>query len=335
MSQRENTLWENIRSVVIIDLVVTMYVVLFTASVTVFAEELLGDEVVYGFVLFLGVPTSAGFLRALGGSAYGVSKTDMYVSLSFPLIMIPFLLIVAGIEGAICVIMAAPLVLPLIVLGQYLGFKSTISITRNSTRILVALISVGLLAVAQFYESRLDCTPPLWAVTTQMHIDAVPEDVWEQVVTFESLEEPDELMFKAGLAYPTHATIEGEGPGAIRRCEFNTGTFVEPITIWDEPRLLRFDVTENPIPMKELSPYEDLSPAHLHGHFYSEQGEFRLERQPDGTTILYGTTWYRQHLWPAHYWRFWSDGVIHAIHNRVLEHIKEESEAPVRVAENH
>ena len=48
-----------------------------------------------------------------------------------------------------------------------------------------------------------------------------------------------------------HSTeIEGEGVGAVRHCVFSTGAFVEPITIWNEPRHLRFDVTAMPEPMR-------------------------------------------------------------------------------------
>jgi hypothetical protein len=31
-------------------------------------------------------------------------------------------------------------------------------------------------------------------------------------------------------------------------------------------------------------------------------------------------------MWPARYWRAWSDGIIHTIHRRVLEHVKRRSE---------
>jgi hypothetical protein len=47
-----------------------------------------------------------------------------------------------------------------------------------------------------------------------------------------------------------------------------------------------------------------------------------LERLPNSRTRLEGTTWYRHSLWPAAYWRLWSDGIIHTIHVRVLRHIK-------------
>ena len=115
--------------------------------------------------------------------------------------------------------------------------------------------------------------------------------------------------------------------GAVRHCVFSTGAFVEPITIWDEPRHLRFDVTAMPEPMQEWTFYSDVHPPHLEGYFQTTQGEFLLERLPEGRTRLHGTTWYHNDLWPANYWKVWSDHLIHRIHLRVLRHVKQLAEA--------
>ncbi len=115
--------------------------------------------------------------------------------------------------------------------------------------------------------------------------------------------------------------------GAIRRCEFSTGPFVEPITRWEPPTRLGFSVESQPPPMEEWSPYKNLHPRHLDGYFRSKRGEFRIVALPSGRTRLEGSTWYELDLSPGEYWRLWSDGLIHAIHLRVLEHIKRETEA--------
>jgi hypothetical protein len=158
-------------------------------------------------------------------------------------------------------------------------------------------------------------------------VNASPEKVWQQVIAFSEIPAPDELIFRAGVAYPIRAEIHGSGPGAIRYCMFSTGPFVEPIEIWQEPTLLRFRVTENPAPMNELSPYSHIEPPHLHGYFESHQGQFQLTQLPDGRTRVEGTTWYSHALWPQVYWRHWSDYIIHKIHIRVLRHIKAEAES--------
>jgi hypothetical protein len=114
--------------------------------------------------------------------------------------------------------------------------------------------------------------------------------------------------------------------GATRFCEFSTGAFVEPITAWDEPRRLAFNVTEQPDPLIELSPYGNLHPPHLHGTLRSTHGEFRLIELPGNRTRLEGRTWYKIDMYPHWYWTRWSDALIHCIHERVLSHIQHISE---------
>ncbi len=162
----------------------------------------------------------------------------------------------------------------------------------------------------------------MFAVTTQITVAASPEQVWKHVVAFSQLPEPHEWFFRAGIAYPQRAHIDGSGAGAVRYCEFSTGAFVEPVEIWDAPRLLRFRVTDNPAPLRESSPYGDIQPKHLHGYLVSRQGELRLIPLPNGHTLLQGTTWYQHGLWPAECWRWWSDAIIHRIHLRVLDHVR-------------
>ena len=162
----------------------------------------------------------------------------------------------------------------------------------------------------------------VFEVRSAVEIAASPERVWKHVVSFSDLPEPEEWYFRAGVAYPRRARIVGSGAGAVRYCEFSTGPFVEPIQVWDEPRLLQFNVTANPEPMHEWSPYAKVLPKHLHGYLISKRGQFRLTALANGHTLLEGTTWYQHGLWPATYWRWWSEAIIHRIHLRVLNHIR-------------
>jgi hypothetical protein len=174
-------------------------------------------------------------------------------------------------------------------------------------------------------EFAADPQAALIAVSTAVEVEAPPQRVWDRVVSFPELPEPHEWLFRAGVAYPTRAEIHGRGPGAVRHCVFSTGTFVEPIEVWDEPHLLRFAVTEQPDPMREWSPY-DIHPPHLDHYLVSQRGQFLLTELPGGRTRLEGTTWYTNKMWPEWYWQMWSDAIIHRIHNRVLVHIKKLAE---------
>ena len=125
------------------------------------------------------------------------------------------------------------------------------------------------------------------------------------------------------LALPARAALETQGPPpALRECEFSTGAFVEPITAWEAPRRLSFDVTGPPPALVELTPYRSIDPPHRDGAFRARRGEFRLVALPGGRTRLAGSTWYELRMAPEPYWWFWSDALVHAIHQRVLVHVK-------------
>ena len=70
-----------------------------------------------------------------------------------------------------------------------------------------------------------------------------------------------------------------------------------------------------------------LHPSHLHGYLVSKKGRFVLTELPNGHTLVEGTSWYQHGLEPGPYWRWWSDAIVHRIHQRVLSHIKHLSEA--------
>ena len=279
----------------------------------------------YGFTLFMLIPMALGALtawffrpttrwRAAGIGALGAGACAVS-------------LLAFGLEGAACVLMALPLVLPLGAMGGVLAHDAA------SGRFAARGAAMLLLLPPATLTWDAKATPPVYAVRSEVEIAASPEQVWKYVIAFPPLPEPQEWVFRAGVAYPQRASIDGSGPGAVRRCEFSTGPFVEPIEVWDAPRLLRFRVTENPAPMQEWSPYGPIQPKHLHGYLISRQGEFRLTPLPNGHTLLAGTTWYQHGLWPAPYWRLWSDAIIHRIHMRVLNHVRtlaEQESAQVR-----
>jgi hypothetical protein len=212
-------------------------------------------------------------------------------------------------------------------LGSLLIGHSIVVKSPNSglTTTIILILTIPTTAfVEKSDKEELD----LIQVTTSIEVDAKTEDVWKNVIEFPTLKEPTDFIFKAGIAYPINAEIKGQGIGAIRHCNFSTGSFVEPITIWDEPKLLRFDVVENPATMKELSFY-DINAPHLHDYFVSKQGQFKLTKLENGKTLLQGTTWYYHDIRPAFYWRMWSEYIIHKIHWRVLTHIKATTESGV------
>ena len=282
----------------------------------------------YGWGLFVALPFAMGLVSVLlyAGSARRSFGSCMWVAI-LPVLFCGLCLFAAAAEGAICLLMAAPIGLALALFGGMVGY--TIAANRGApirpAAMMLALASVPL---TMGVEKRSGEVPPVLFVTSSVMINAPPEAVWPNVISFPLIPPRRDWILRTGVAYPTQARIEGNGVGAIRHCMFSTGEFIEPIEVWDEPRRLRFSVSDQPEPMLELSPYPRLKTPHLHGYLQCREGELRLTELPEGRTLLEGTTWYTDRIWPGFYWRLWSDLLIHHIHLRVLNHIKALSERP-------
>jgi len=293
----------------------------------------LGMEVLrsYGWGLFVALPFCLGLFSVLVYSYHEPRSYSSCMAVSLvPVGLLGAVLLLAMIEGAICILMAAPFALALAALGGMLGYAIQAGYWLNKGT--PAMLSIVLLFTPAFQsaERLLNLQAETFEVRTAIEVNAPPEKVWNQVVAFAEIPPPKELLFRAGIAYPIRAEISGHGVGAVRHCIFSTGPFAEPIEVWDEPRLLKFGVTANPAPLNELSPYGNIQPPHLHGYFVSKQGQFLLTELPGGRTRLEGTTWYQHTMWPAAYWHLLSDYIIHRIHLRVLEHIQEVVERGAR-----
>ncbi|MEW4530801.1 SRPBCC family protein [Maioricimonas sp. JC845] len=278
----------------------------------------------YGAVLFLSTPFFVGVV-----SGYACNRSvDRGAAATLGVVILSLLLSAAALllfalEGLICILMALPLAAIFAPLGGLIGKGIADQCRGLGSRSMYAIALLPALAFLEFFAVRADVRE----VRTAVEIDAPPQVVWQNVIAFPDLPEPTEWYFRAGIAAPIGAHIDGNGVGAVRHCRFTTGDFVEPITVWDQPRRLAFDVTEQPEPMFELTPYREIHPPHLHGTMRSVRGEFRLIEQPGGRTRLEGSTWYLLSMWPQEYWIPWSDGIVHRIHRRVLEHVRDVSEA--------
>ncbi len=298
---------------------------MYAIAMVLFSVYALGS---YGAAMFFGTPVVAGAIASYLYNLNGpkpIGQTIGHALLTILFACCGFLCV--GIEGVICVAMALPIMVPLGLFGSLIGVAIAMA-TANRHRddwsgMAGCMIALPIIAMVEpQWQSR-----PLFEVMTSVEIQATPETVWREVIEFPEITTEQEWFFAMGIASPLRARIEGEGVGAIRHCEFTTGAFVEPITVWNPPFQLAFDVTEQPDPMVELTPYRHLHPPHLEHSFRSTKGEFRLVDIGNDRTRLEGRTWYQLEIHPLGYWSLWTDWIVHRIHLRVLTHIQKISES--------
>jgi uncharacterized membrane protein YhaH (DUF805 family) len=290
----------------------------------------------YGWGIFLGLPFGLGLASAY---SFGrLAPRNAWQSMKIALLAITLLglgMFFFAWEGMACLVMAAPVVYTLAAMGAMLGHHMQLNRYRPMEQKLIPILLLFLMPTLMGAEYSAHVEGLVLPVTSVVEIDAPPAVVWNHVIAFPKLDPPDDPLFHLGIAYPIGATIDGAGVGAVRRCEFSTGAFIEPIKVWDAPHLLQFGVEAQPPSMREWSWMHDIHPAHLEGYLEVQAGQFKLEpiAEANGVvtkTRLIGTTWYKNRMFPADYWRMWSDGIIHRIHLRVLKHIRKNAEAEMK-----
>ena len=278
----------------------------------------------YGGSIFLGTPFVIGLVSGfVANRLEDRTRWETIVIGQVALLATGGTLILLALEGMVCLVMALPVASPIAMLGSIV---SHVLAQRGRP---TSLSHISMLFCLLFLGTAIDAAMPAPGariVTTAMDIDAPAEAVWQHVTSFGDITAPPRWLFRTGLAYPIRARLEGTGVGAVRHCEFTTGAFVEPITEWDAPRRLAFDVIAQPPPLQEWSPYSRVLAPHLDGFFRTSKGEFRLVPLDNGRTRLEGRTWYNLDMQPAMYWTTIADNILHAIHDRVLEHIKARAE---------
>jgi uncharacterized membrane protein YhaH (DUF805 family) len=301
---------------------------IFGTLLTLFSIKALGN---YGFTLFLAIPFFMGYF-SVWLHCYRMPRNfdDCAFVGILSVVLTGAILVGIAVEGIFCILMAAPIAIPLALLGAYLAYKIQEQryLQPQPHTMLSLLLVIPLLAGAEF---RAPSPTPTFKVHTSIEIAAPPEVVWRRIVAFPPIDEPVHWVFRLGMSFPLEARTVGSGLSANRQCIFSTGAFREPILVWDEGKHFAFGVSEEPPLMKEWSPYSDIHVRHLEDHdFKPERADFYLSALPGGRTRLEGWTTYGNRMWPENYWRLWTDEIIHQIHGRVFRHVKRLAEEDAR-----
>jgi hypothetical protein len=249
---------------------------------------------------------SAWFWRGLdfsGRKLTGHSIANVFIAIGLSYIFLG--------EGVICLVIVSPLLFAFVISGAWMG---RIMFSRNNKNI---NFSIVMLLIAIFITDSLSKHFYENEVSNTIMVNAPPAKVWKNVVAFKRIPEPNKFwLFKVGMPSPVESTVDGYYLGAKRKCIFSNGyTFDEKIVTYVENQNLTFAVTHQP------------RDPEIMGHIDILQGQFLLKGNGNGTTTLTGNSWYKLYVFPVWYYDIWAQSITRNVHLRVMEHIKELSEA--------
>src|SRR5438105_6155218 len=209
-------------------------------------------------------------------------------------------------EGVVCLVIVSPALYVFILCGMLLGrslFRPDYSNLRLTVFPLLALLTLG----ESLYHSEQQAV-----VTDRILIHATPARVWPHVLAFPEIpDRPDYWIFRLGLPYPTTTTNGGNFVGADRQCMFSNAVVIQEKVAEFVPReKLTFDIIEQP------------THPEAYGHITLHRGQFVLRDNHDGTTTLFGSSWYTLHVRPLWYFDIWTRDMTRAVHRRVMNHVR-------------
>jgi len=227
-------------------------------------------------------------------------------------------------EGAICLIFAAPIMLVSSLIGGLLARFLSRWYTRSAPSQFSA-IAFPLLAI--LVESHIAAPIQIRSVETDLPIHAPASVVWNNIRSVRAIgssELPDSWATRIGFPKPVAATLSHDGVGGVRQASFTGGLiFTETIERWEPKADLKFSIHANTDSILPTTLDEHLT---VGGAFFDVlEGEYRLEPRPDGVLLrLSSQERLSTHLNP--YAGVWTDAVMRSIQNQILVVIRRRCE---------
>ncbi len=234
--------------------------------------------------------------------------------------------LIAGMEGWICMIFAIPITLAISSIG---GITAGL-IGRG--RLLKGRSTTACLALLPFLlagiEMQLNAPLEVRTVQTSILIHAPASRVWENIERVPAIsptEIPPTWTHSIGFPLPVEATLDHEGVGGIRHASFQGGLlFIETIDRWVPGQAIGFKITADTahIPPTTLDEHVTIG-----GRYFDVlNGEYRLEPLPDGDILLHLSSQERLSTDFNAYAALWSDAVMKDLQQSILQVVKNRCE---------
>jgi hypothetical protein len=232
-------------------------------------------------------------------------------------------------EGAICVVMVAPVFLVMssiggITAGRIAERRRLLARSRSRT----TLAGVLLLPFAWApVEQRFEAPTAMRTVHTQLYVRADADTVFDNVAEVRAIRQDERrpsFFSRIGIPRPSEATLSYPGVGALRDARFVEGIrFREKVTRFEPGRALAFTIAVDPrsVDARVLDEH-----VRVGGPFFDvEYGEFRIEPAADGVVLHLSS----RHRLTTHfnaYAGLWTDAVMADLQREICDIIRRRSE---------
>jgi hypothetical protein len=270
------------------------------------------DHASYGMVVFCLMPFLVGLAVTivLQGKSLAAPCAVAAAGLSAIFLML------TGLEGYICVAMAAPLM----AIGMSVGILFGMWLCRwrqgtPSNALLALLLFPLFIAAGERVERPARNRQSTERFVSTIAIDASPEHTWDALKEMPEISGEKPFLLAIGLPVPTRCSLSAEGENGQRICFFDQGEMAQAITRWEPPRCLDVAVTRCTLPGRRWLQFIDAG----------------YEITPTGTGSLvtrYSTIASR--LYPRWYWRSFEAWAVMSEHQYVLANVKRVSEGRTR-----
>jgi uncharacterized protein YndB with AHSA1/START domain len=240
-------------------------------------------------------------------------------------------------EGVACVLFALPVLMPVLVLGVFVGNVLSRWLATRRAKATAALVALAAQTAWQSHYLLTDdpARHPWHVVEAAIDVAAPPEDVFRLLTSSElSLGGPWPRVVTLGLPVPRSLQVETPGVGGSLSLGFNHGTAKATIVAWEPGRVLAFELRgielhDPPLFRTRLSAdrHFGLKPERVSDWLTFGRLEFRMEPRAGGGTTLTRVTRYQRHLFPSAYFEPLQRYVIRAGSVRLLEQLKTLAEA--------
>lgn len=272
------------------------------------------------------VPAVVGFLAVRPTNRPGWSFAIFFPW--FPTLVVALLTGIIGYEGAICIVMA----LPILLINASVGGLIALYIDRRQQRRRVGVTAAALALPFLFgaVEGRIPERYDYRVVESRTDIAAPAHTVWREIVSVRAIG-PEEmpghpLFLRMGFPRPLSAEIDREAVGGIRKARFAGGVlFLETVTDLTVDSLLSFKIAAqtDAIPATTLDAHVTIGGP----YFDVLQGTYTIERLSTDSVRLRLQSRLRVSTHFNWYAARWADAVMGSIQRNILVVEKQRAEA--------